>query len=198
MNWIQTLEFWDQKATLAINSLNSPWSDQIWLFFSDKLVWVPLYLLIAVLLVKKYGWINGLISIVSIALCITCVDQGCNLIKDAVARLRPCNNPDIVSQGLHILAAPSARYPYGFFSAHAGNAMAFATASALLLKNKTWKIILPLWAILVGLSRIFVGKHFLGDVLVGWIIGDWIGAALAWLALKLISARTAKSSHASA
>lgn len=198
MNWIQAIELWDQKASLAINSLNSPWSDQIWLFFSDRLIWIPLYLLIAALLVRKYGWLNGLIAILSVGLCILCVDQLCNIIKTSVARLRPCNNPDIVSQGLHMLAGASAKHPYGFFSAHAGNAMAFATASALMLKNRTWKIILPTWAILVGLSRVFVGKHFLGDVLVGLMIGDWLGAAFAWLALKLISARAAKSGRTSA
>lgn len=204
MDWIQTIELWDKKATLAINSLNSPLSDQIWMFFSDRLVWIPLYLLVIVLLIRKYGWINGLIAVLSVALCILCVDQLCNLVKNSVARLRPCNDPDIVSQGLHMLAGASARHPYGFFSAHAGNAMAFATAGAVLLYNREnglplktallWRIILPVWAILVGISRIFVGKHFLGDVLVGFTIGDWLGYIFARLSLWLMSARASKSS----
>ena len=39
-------------------------------------------------------------------------------------------------------------------------------------------------AALVGISRIFVGKHYLGDVLVGTIVGLAFGLAMGWLANK--------------
>lgn len=40
---------------------------------------------------------------------------------------------------------------------------------------------------MVGISRIFVGKHFLGDVLVGFIVGSlfaWAIASLARLTIR--------------
>lgn len=191
---LKTLEKADQDATLWINSFHSPISDQIWIWFSDRLIWIPLYLLVIGLLIKKLGWKKGLISVLAIVLCILCTDQLCNIVKNSVQRLRPCNNQVIVERGLHILAGASIRHPYGFFSAHAANAIGFATASAILLDNKTWKYILPSWAILVGLSRVFVGKHFLADVLVGFIVGALLGAVFARLCILLFNSGTAKPS----
>ena len=191
---LEKLELADQNATLWINSLNSPISDKIWLCFSDRLLWLPLYILILGLLIKKLGWKKGLISVIVIALSILCIDQLCNLIKLHAHRLRPCNDPSMIERGLHMLAGASTRHPYGFFSAHAANAMGFAVAASILLDKKAWKIILPLWAILVGLSRVFVGKHFLGEILVGLVVGTLIGAIFARLLILLFNSRTTESS----
>ena len=185
------LETLDQNITLAINSLNSPISDQIWIWFSNKLIWIPLYLLIIVLLIHKLGWKKGLISVLAIILCILCVDQFCNLIKNSVCRLRPCNDPEIVKKGLHMLAGASASHPYGFFSAHAANAMAFAVAAARFLKRGT--LPLCLWAVLVGISRVFVGKHFLGDVLAGFLVGAIIALIISALTQLLFKTRTTET-----
>lgn len=185
------LETLDQNITLAINSLNSPISDQIWIWFSNRLIWIPLYLLIIVLLIHKLGWKKGLISVLAIILCILCVDQFCNLIKNSVCRLRPCNDPEIVKKGLHMLAGASASHPYGFFSAHAANAMAFAVASAKFLKRGT--LPLCLWAVLVGISRVFVGKHFLGDVLAGFLVGAIIALIISALTQLLFKTRTTEA-----
>ncbi|MGM9753580.1 MAG: phosphatase PAP2 family protein [Candidatus Cryptobacteroides sp.] len=182
----------DQNISLAINSLNCPVSDQIWIWFSNKLIWIPLYLLIIVLLIHKLGWKKGLICVLAIALCILCVDQVCNLVKNSVQRLRPCNNHDMVERGLHMLAGASKSHPYGFFSAHAANAMAFAVCSAKFLKRGG--PVLCLWAVLVGLSRVFVGKHFLGDVLVGFAAGLVFALIFSALTQLLFKTRTAETS----
>jgi undecaprenyl-diphosphatase len=38
------------------------------------------------------------------------------------------------------------------------------------------------WAFMVAISRIFVGKHYLGDVIVGILVGSIAGWLFAWLA----------------
>jgi undecaprenyl-diphosphatase len=47
------------------------------------------------------------------------------------------------------------------------------------------------WAFMVAVSRIFVGKHYLGDVIVGLLIGSlagWLFARLAgWLCKKFMA-----------
>ena len=76
----------DRAWTLAINSLHTPFTDSMWVFFSGKTVWIPLYVLVVVLLIWRLGWKKGLVMILTTALCILCVDQFANLIKNAVVR----------------------------------------------------------------------------------------------------------------
>lgn len=187
------LETLDRQWTLAINSIHCPFSDSVWMLFSDKHVWFFFYAIIAGIIIWRLGWRKGLIMIVSIALCIVCVDQGCNVVKDYFQRLRPCNDPLMYGQGLHILEAPHSYYKYGFFSAHAGNAFAFATASSIALrmdKRLKWRgyvIGVHIWALLVAASRIFVGKHFLGDVMVGIMVGVAVALVICTLARLLVN-----------
>ena len=84
---------------------------------------------------------------------------------------------------------------YGFFSAHAANAFSLAVCLVIGFRNDSthtynWFCRCALvWASLVSISRIFVGKHYLGDVLVGAIIGIAIGY-LAGAAARYCISRT--------
>ena len=175
----ENLQHIDENATLAINSWNSPIGDQFWYFMSNSKVWIPFYAMILIMLFVKIGWKKSIIVIISIVLAFSACDQTANLIKHLAERLRPCYNHYMVDGGLHILEGRGGRF--GFFSAHAANAFSLAVTTILGLKNggaKKYKgaaIFLIIWAILVSVSRIFVGKHFLGDVMVGTIIGIGYG-----------------------
>ncbi len=194
MEFIRQIEHLDQNISLWINSLNTPLTDSIWTFFSDRLIWIPLYLWVLVLIIVRLGVKKGLIAVLFLVLAILCADQFCNLVKNAVCRLRPCNDPSIVKRGLHMLAGASQRHPYGFFSAHAANAMAFAVGGGMILRKIIWKVSLDIWAALVGISRIFVGKHYLGDVAVGFIVGAVVALILLNICrLALFKTRTAES-----
>ena len=58
-----------------------------------------------------------------------------------------------------------------FPSGHTASAFALATVLAVVLSNRPGGIIFLLIAILVGYSRIYLGQHFLIDVLFGALIG---------------------------
>ena len=97
------MEQLDQTVSLWLNGLHCPFTDSMWLFFSDRSVWIPLYLLVAVLMVWRLGWKRGLAYVLLTALAILCVDQFANLIKNWVARPRPCNDEYMCSMGLRLL-----------------------------------------------------------------------------------------------
>lgn len=189
MIFIEKLHHLDQDITLFLNSLHCSASDSFMVFMSNKEVWFPLYLMTAIALFSRLGWKKALIAFFSIILTITACDQFSNLIKDGVGRLRPCYSTYMLEEGLRMLES---RWDYfGFFSAHAANSFGFAVSSSILLKldkkrdYKFYTASIMIWAFFVAISRIFVGKHYFGDVVVGIIIGILFGSALAW-AGKLI------------
>lgn len=103
------------------------------------------------------------------------------LFKDIFERLRPCYNPEIVQQ-VHTIDGYCGGQ-FGFVSSHAANSFALAIFSGFLFKNyyKFMLLIMLLWAALVSYSRIYVGVHYPGDILVGAILGSSIGIFVFWL-----------------
>ena len=170
----KTLEKADQLATLEINSWHSGITDPIWEFFSNIPIWIPMYMLIVALVIWRLGWKKGLIVIAAAALTFGFCDQFSNFLKALTERLRPCNDPYMISNGLHILEKGG---KYGFFSAHAANAFGLATSTFIGLRTDNahkydwYAYFMYTCAFLVAVSRIFVGKHFLGDIIVGSMIG---------------------------
>jgi membrane-associated phospholipid phosphatase len=71
-----------------------------------------------------------------------------------------------------------------FPSGHTATAFAAATVCVLMISNKKLQAPFFLAAVLVGFSRIYVGQHFLLDVLVGAFIGVVCGIACVHLANK--------------
>lgn len=183
INFIRALESADQAATLGINSLHTPFTDQIWTIFSDREVWYPLYAAIAIFLVYRLGWKKGLIVVLGLVLTILACDQFSNIIKDLVDRVRPSSDQSMIARGLHIVEKPSRSF--SFFSAHSANAMGLTSCSYIVIKSLLrarllgYSVLMYLWATLVSISRVFVGKHFLGDVLVGIIVGIAFGIIMA-------------------
>ncbi len=180
----------DQEITLLINGWTSPWADSFWMMMSDKLFWIPAYLVCVYFLFARLGWKKALIVLASAAIAFAVCDQLSNIVKHAVIRLRPSYSVRMLDGGLNVLEKRGGFY--GFFSAHAANAFAIAVCLTMGFRNdrshtynafSRWAII---WATLVAVSRIFVGKHYLGDVIVGTVIGVAVGCSAGIAARYLI------------
>ena len=190
MFW-QEVHHLDQQLTLAINSWYSAFTDPIWAFFSNKVVWIPMYVAIVALLIWKLGWKRGLLIVAAAALTFGFCDQFSNLIKHAVGRIRPLHDEFMKAGGLHVLERGGG---YSFFSAHAANAFGLACSTFTGLRKcltqkpqwlKAYGSWMFFWAAMVSISRIFVGKHYLGDVIVGSIVGAIGGLAFGYLAYRI-------------
>ena len=209
MTW-QEIHQIDQLLTLEINSWHSFITDPMWVFFSQKLEWAPMYAGIIALLIWKLGWKRGLIVLAGALLTFGFCDQFSNLIKHAVGRIRPLRDEFMISQGLHVLERGGG---YSFFSAHAANSFGLAFSTFVGLKRclmglsvrsnqttqpeststtatmpkwlKAYGYWIYFWAFMVAVSRIFVGKHYLGDVIVGILVGSLAGYCFARLSSRL-------------
>jgi undecaprenyl-diphosphatase len=189
MTW-QDIHQLDQRLTLEINSWDSPVTDPIWQFFSNIPVWIPMYVLIVAGLVWRLGWKKGLIMTLAAAATFGFCDQFSNFIKDLVCRVRPLNDAFMLENGLNVLEHASRSF--SFFSAHSANSFGLATCTLIgfridtRLGYKGYATWMYFWATMVALSRIFVGKHYLGDILVGAIIGAAAGFFFASIARGII------------
>lgn len=190
---LDAIQSLDQRITLVINSLHFETGDYLWQFFSLKETWYPLYALVIVVTINRLGWKKGLAMILAMVLTIVACDQVANLVKNSVCRLRPCYNSDMLSYGLHVLEDRGGYY--GFFSGHAANAFGFAAASSICLETDrnhrydTYQWFIFIWAALIGISRIFAGKHYFGDVVVGAVVGFILGYCIARLFQTLVTRR---------
>lgn len=168
MEYLQQL---DQELFLYLNNLGNPSWDWFWVFITHKWASLPLYALVTWLMYKKIGIKKAFISVVLIGVMIMVTYGFAHLVKYGVMRPRPCNMDF------------SARFliedcgTYGFFSAHSSSAMALAVFVGLILKPfyKQATFWLVIWALVMSYSRIYVGKHYPGDVVVGLVIGLVIG-----------------------
>ncbi len=162
----------DQQLLLFINSLNSPFFDQVMHAISGKLIWVPLYLAILIFLGIKYKR-KFFIILIFIILAVTLADQSSVFVKNLFLRLRPCHEPSL--KGLVHLVNGECGGMYGFVSSHATNSFNVALLSLLFIKKRWYSISIIAWALVVGYSRIYLGVHYPGDVLCGSLLGAFIG-----------------------
>ena len=172
------LERLDQQLFLFLNSLNSPFWDQVMYAISGKIIWVPLYLSILICMGIKYKR-KFLIILLFIILAATLADQTSVLIKNLVLRLRPCHEPSL--DGLVHIVKGECGGLYSFVSSHATNSFNVALVSLLFIKKRWFTISIILWAVVVGYSRIYLGVHYPGDV----ICGSMLGALIGWSIYKL-------------
>lgn len=68
-----------------------------------------------------------------------------------------------------------------FPSGHSTSVFALATILALLEKNKRANVAYLFGAVAVGYSRIYLGQHFLNDVVTGAVIGTLTAVLVYWL-----------------
>lgn len=128
-----------------------------------------------ILMLRKDTRKAGKLSLFSIALCFLINNL---IIKNLVDRDRPYE----VLEELKILIneQPDSSFPSG----HAANSLASAIVFFQLFKKRKNKVGILTAGLLMALSRVYVGVHYLSDVLVGITVGTISGLSVCKLAKK--------------
>ena len=154
------------EIQLSFNSFHNSFFDSFFYYatyFGDGLM--ALLVVIILMAVKyKYAFIVGVSNIIS-ALITQTLKQ--TVFANAV-------RPKKFFEGIHDLYfVPGVQnYLYNSFpSGHSTCAFSLYLALALLVKNKTLKLLFFIVALLIGYSRIYLSQHFFEDVYAGSLIG---------------------------
>ncbi len=174
----------DKELLLAINQQHNVLLDYIMIFASAKLSWLPLYLLLAYFIIKRFKW-HAILAFALVALTIALADQtSVHLFKETFMRLRPCHQPELTDLLRTIKGCGG---QYGFVSSHATNSAAL-TAFLFVAYRPTprWLTsILVFYVVLIMYSRVYLGVHYPSDVLAGAFLGICCGLFTGWLFVVL-------------
>lgn len=172
---IEYLNQLDTSVLLFFNGMHSPFFDRFMMLCTGRFIWIPMYVTILFILLKSFRPKLVLLYAVAIALAITLTDQTCSsLIRPLVERMRPSNIENPLSAYLHIVDGYRGGR-YGFPSCHAANSFALAVFIVCLVRRWRLAIFIFGWAVLNSYSRLYLGVHYPGDLLVGAMIGSAFG-----------------------
>lgn len=182
LSWLSGV---DGDILVAVNSHHTPFLDSFMWAVSDRWIWLPLYLMLALMVYSKSSITRCFICILMIAVMIFITDQLCaSIIRPFVCRMRPSNPDNPLSLVLHLVNGYHGGR-YGFPSCHAANTFALAVFLSLYFKNRWLTIFIISWSLLVSYSRMYLGVHYPGDIIGGFAIGT-ITAVLCYAGMVMI------------
>ena len=167
----------DESIFRVINGLagQSPTLDWLAMTLSSpSILWVP-----GILLTGYWLWVSWREALIAAPLLggsIGLLDFIGAQLKHLVARPRPCMTLSDVNQ------LGACGKVFSFPSNHAINTATAAAFLQVLYPRSGW-ISWPLVA-MVGVARVYLGAHYITDVIGGWLIGGLCGAGIAWVLLQ--------------
>ena len=172
---METLIEFDRWLLLQVNGSPSLYLDGVVKILTTAATWIPLYIALFFLVMKNNSTTRSIVFIVGCAaLCYLlagAVDDG--LVKPLVARWRPTHDPVIGWQVDVVNGYRGGKY--GFFSAHASTTFSIAVFFSLLVRSRLLTVALVGWSLVNCWTRLYLGVHFPGDILVGLLWGAVVG-----------------------
>ena len=178
---------YETELFYLINGHHHPWLDPIMWLLSNTILLIPL--IVFLVIINKNKKDNQIILPLFFALAFVFLLGdffSSTIIKPNIQRLRPTHYPGIQEYVLTVYDYVGKKF--GFLSGHATNSIGFATFSSLLLRKKGYSWGIYIWALAVCYSRVYLGVHFISDL----VAGSCLGLAIGWLVYKLYQAYVCK------
>lgn len=164
----------ERELFLQLNGSDSIFLDNVMWTISGRFVWAPLLLFVLFLFFYKTRPKEAIVTtLFFILLFVACDQVSSGLFKPFFGRLRPTHHPDFMNVVDMVNNYRGGRF--GFISGHATNSFGLAVFLSLLFKNRRLTVVALTWATINSYSRIYLGVHFISDIVGGIIVGSLIG-----------------------
>ena len=184
--FIRMLSDLDTDILLFFNGLHSSFWDCFMSAFTGKVIWGGMYAAILYVLFRNFHWKVALCYTIAIGLTIAFADQMCNsVIRPLVGRLRPSHPDNPIAELVYIVNGKRGG-GFGFPSCHAANSFGLALFLICLFRKRCLSIFILLWAFTNSYTRLYLGLHYPGDLLVGAVIGGLGGWGFCMLAGEIV------------
>lgn len=160
----------DKEILLALNGSDSLfWDGAMWVV-TKAITWIPACIVLLYIFIKNNTLQKLALLVVMLALLVTIADQvSSGFCKPFFQRFRPTQDPELMY--LIDVVNNYRGGQFGFTSSHAANSSAIALFFSLLMRRVGVTLSLFSWSALFAYSRIYLGVHYLGDILAGFTIG---------------------------
>ena len=186
---LSMLKAMDTMVFLTVNSHHNAYFDSVMWLVSGKLIWVPMYVSLFFVLLKNYSYKVVFAILLAIGVVILFTDSfTAQVMRPWVCRLRPSNLDNPMSSMVHIVDGYRGG-AYGFPSNHASNTWGLAFFITFLFRRYKLTFFFFLWALLVCYSRMYLGVHYFGDLLIGGLLA-LAGASTVFYVFRKVSGDT--------
>ncbi|MBL7842452.1 MAG: phosphatase PAP2 family protein [Cyclobacteriaceae bacterium] len=174
----------ERNLFFLLNGSDSVFLDNIMWIVSRTRVWFTFYVFVALFLFYKTQKKKAALILLFFVLTIVLSDQiSSGLIKPFFERLRPTHHPDF-KDFVDIVHGHRGN-GFSFVSGHASNSFSFAVFLSMIFRNRWVTLVVFVWATLISYSRIYLGVHFISDVVGGIVVGSLIALIMYALFVSL-------------
>ncbi|WP_373776972.1 phosphatase PAP2 family protein [Porphyromonas loveana] len=164
----------ERELFLALNGIHHPFLDAFFFLISAKWPWVIMAVVFLFFLFYKKPPKEAAFILGAVLLSVLICDQlSSSFFKPVFTRFRPTHHPEFMDYVKTVYGYRGGKY--GFISGHTINYVSLAVLTSLIFRNKLYTWIISGVTVLVMYSRIYLGVHFITDIIPALVFGLLIG-----------------------
>lgn len=174
----------DTELFFLVNGHHNAYFDTFFFLVSQKNVWIPLYLALIYGVWRNYSWRGVLAVLLMVGVGMLLTDwANAHSLRPWIGRLRPSNPDNPISDMVHIVNGRRGS-GCGFPSCHSANIWLLTFLMMHWLRSRLMVLTMFPVALLVCYSRVYLGFHYPGDILGGFVLAALVMLMLRWVHVR--------------